>query len=140
MLYLTFITVGDLPKGSFQEIGSEFKKRLGAYVKLTQKIVSDETKIAAAIPDGDVICVLDAAGKQMTSESLAKALNDFENDGRHVTVILGGPKGLSDETKKGAHLLLSLSPMTTTHDLAHLFFLEQLYRAMTIAHGKEYHY
>lgn len=140
MLYLTFITVGDLPKGPFQEIRAEFTKRLGAYVKFTHKVVAEEGKIFDAVPEGDLICILDADGKQLSSEAFAETVQKFENEGRHVSVLLGGPKGFSAETKKSADLLLSLSPMTTTHDMAHLFFLEQLYRAMTITRGKEYHY
>lgn len=140
MIHLTFITVGDLPKGPFQEIGQEFKKRLGPYIKLDHKVVSEESKIEKQIPEGDLIVVLDEKGQFATSMQAAEILRRVENEGRHVTVILGGPKGLSLETKKRANILLSLSPMTTTHDLAHIFFLEQLFRAMTIIKGKEYHY
>lgn len=140
MLHLTFITVGDLPKGPFQEIGDGFKKRLGPYVKLDHRIADDESKIEKQIPEGDLVVVLDERGQLATSKQAAQIIKKLEDEGRHVTVILGGPKGLSTKTKKKANLLLSLSPMTTTHDLAHLFFLEQLYRVMTIIHGKEYHY
>ena len=140
MIHLTFITVGDLPKGAFQEIGAEFTKRLTPYVKLDHKIVDSEEKIEKQIPDGAFLVVLDADGKQLTSEQTAQAVQFLEDQGRHVAVVLGGPKGLSNEMKNRADMLLSLSPMTTTHDMAHLFFLEQLYRAMTIIRGKEYHY
>lgn len=140
MIHLTFITVGDLPKGPFQEIRGEFTKRLTPYVKFDHRVVESEEKIGKQIPDGAFLVVLDAAGKQLSSEQTAQAVQFLEDQGRHVAVVLGGPKGLSPETKNSADMLLSLSPMTTTHDLAHLFFLEQLYRAMTIIRGKEYHY
>ncbi|RMD51578.1 hypothetical protein D6827_02010, partial [Candidatus Parcubacteria bacterium] len=79
-------------------------------------------------------------GKQYNTFEFADFLQDMESNGQHIAVLLGGAKGLSDKIKKEADLLLSLSPLTTTHDLAHLFFLEQLYRAQTINHNKTYHY
>ena len=140
MLHLTFITVGDLPKGSFTEIGTEFRKRLGGEVKLDHRVVKTADSISERIPDGDFVVVLDERGKLLDTKQAAQAIGHLEDQGRHLTVILGGPKGLPIEIKKRADLLLALSAMTTTHDLAHLFFLEQLYRVMTILRGKEYHY
>lgn len=84
--------------------------------------------------------VLDEAGKTMTSVDFAKIVKKLEDDGIHLTVLLGDAKGLSDEIKNRAHLRLSLSEMTFTHDFAHVLFLEQLYRAFTINRRKTYHY
>lgn len=140
MLKVTFITVGSLPKGPFTQIGDDFRLRLKKFVMLTQKVVSDASKIEAAIPKNNVLIILDAIGPKLTSEDLAGRIKTLEDEGRHVTFVLGGPHGLSEDLKTRANLRLSLSPMTTTHDLAHLFFLEQLYRACTINHGATYHY
>jgi 23S rRNA (pseudouridine1915-N3)-methyltransferase len=140
MLKLTLITVGTLPKGSFSSIGDDFRLRLKKFAMITQKVVTDERKISDAIPKNDIVIVLDAIGPKLTSEELAKTIKDYEDRGDHLTVILGGPHGLPELLKERAHLRLSLSPLTTTHDLAHLFFLEQLYRVCTINHGVKYHY
>ncbi len=135
---MTFFTVGDLPRGSFSSIRDELLKPLKQFVQL-EHVAIKSTEHFKKRPDQKLI-VLDADGKQFTSEEFAQTLSSFEDMGDHIAVLLGGAKGLSDETKESADILLSLSKMTTTHDLAHLFFLEQLYRAMTIAHGKTYHY
>jgi 23S rRNA (pseudouridine1915-N3)-methyltransferase len=140
MLKVTFITVGSLPKGPFTQIGDDFRLRLNKFLMLTQKVVADASKIDAAIPKDNTLIVLDAIGPKLTSEELASRLKSFEDEGQHLTFVLGGPHGLSEELKNRAHLRLSLSPMTTTHDLAHLFFLEQLYRACAINRGTKYHY
>ena len=109
-----------------------------------ERIVGSNESLARAVTKqketGDLIVVLEASGKAFTSEEFAQHVRTWDAAGRHVTVVLGSAKGLSDEMKSSADLLLSLSAMTTTHDLVHLFFLEQLYRAMTIVHGKTYHY
>ncbi len=140
MLKLTLITVGTLPKGPFSALADDFRLRLKKFTMMTQKVVTDEKKIDDAIPKNNILIVLDAIGPKLSSEDLAATIKTYEDRGDHLTVILGGPHGLSESLKDRAHLRLSLSPMTTTHDMAHLFFLEQLYRACTINHGVKYHY
>ena len=140
MLKATLLTVGTLPKGPFTSIGDDFRLRLKKFVILTQKTVDDASKIDSALPKDNILIVLDAAGPTLSSETFAARIKTFEDHGDHVTFVLGGPHGLPEALKTRAHLRLSLSPMTTTHDLAHIFFLEQLYRACTINHEVRYHY
>lgn len=140
MIYLTFITVGDLPKGPFSEIRDEYVKRLSGTVKFTHIVVKDADRAFSSIPAGDTALLLDAEGDSLSSERFAEMLSRYEDDGIHLSILLGGPKGFTKQQKARASRHISLSPMTTTHDLAHIFFLEQLYRAGTINSGKEYHY
>ncbi|MFA5947206.1 MAG: 23S rRNA (pseudouridine(1915)-N(3))-methyltransferase RlmH [Patescibacteria group bacterium] len=140
MFKVSLFTVGTIPKGPFLEIAQEFQKRLGKFSDYGERSFKDEAKLVEAIPSGSVVIVLDAAGKEMTSESLAAKLSSYIDAGDKLVFVLGGPHGLSNDLKKRAHLCLSLSQMTTTHDLAHLFFLEQLYRGFTIVKGIQYHY
>ena len=49
------------------------------------------------------------------------------------------PPGSTCNYSKKADLVLSLSPMTFTHDMTRLLLLEQLYRACTIKAGEKYH-
>lgn len=140
MIYVKLITIGELPSGPLKELEKDYLKRLGPYVKFDFQGVADETKIENQLDDKSLVIVLDELGKSFTSKQLADKIKGFEDDGQHLTVIIGGPFGLSDKTKKRAGLLLALSPMTLTHDFAHLLFLEQLYRAFTIIRDKKYHY
>ncbi len=137
---ITLMTVGTFPKGAFLEIGDEFSKRLKKFADFEEKSFKDTERLLEALPEGEITIVLDAAGKEFTSEAFAERLSTYIDRGERLTFILGGPHGLPEELKKRAHLCLSLSQMTTTHDLAHVFFLEQLYRAFTIVKGITYHY
>jgi 23S rRNA (pseudouridine1915-N3)-methyltransferase len=47
---------------------------------------------------------------------------------------------LSESLRKRADLVLSLSPMTLTHQMARLLLLEQLYRCCTIIRNEPYHH
>lgn len=140
MFKVSLFTVGSIPKGPFEEIAAEFQKRLGKFSDYAERSFKDESKLSEAIPSDSVLIVLDAAGKELSSETFAAKLSSYIDAGDKLVFVLGGPHGLSDELKKRAHLLLSLSQMTTTHDLAHVFFLEQLYRGFTIVKGVTYHY
>jgi len=140
MLYVNLITVGDLPKGPFEKIATDLKTQLRPFVKLTHTIYKDQTRAEESSTNADILIVLEANGPNLTSEAFAQKIKTYEDNGDHITVLLGGAKGLSDEIKSRADFVLSLSPLTFPHDFAHILFLEQLYRAMTIIRGKTYHY
>lgn len=80
--------------------------------------------------------LLDERGKEYTSKGFAKFL---ENKG-NIDFVMGGAYGVSDEIRVLASDAIALSKMTLTHEMARLVFLEQLYRAMTIIKGMEYHH
>ncbi len=87
-----------------------------------------------------LLVALDPQGKSMTSESLAAQCEHWQNKGEKIVAFLiGGPTGLSDAVRQRANLLLSLSAMTFTHDMARLLLVEQLYRAYAIINGSQYH-
>lgn len=140
MLYITFYTVGDIARGPFEEIRNKFMKQLSPYVKLEHRVIKEVDSIIEKLKPEEPLIVLDAAGIQVSTEKLAGYVKEVESRGQHIMVLLGGPKGVPAHIKSKARISLSLSKMTTTHDLAHLFFLEQLYRVCTINAGKEYHY
>ncbi len=56
------------------------------------------------------------------------------------TLLIGGPYGLSESIRKEADLVLSLSTLTLTHQMARLLLLEQLYRCCTIIRNEPYHH
>ncbi len=139
MLRAELVTVGSLPKGAFTEIADEYKKFLLRTCRLEHRVVKSAEGLAARLPNDAFVVALDAAGEHMTSEKFAEHVRHWEDTGRLVVFIVGGAHGLPTELKQEADLLLSLSKMTTTHDLAQLFLLEQLFRALAIVHGSDYH-
>ena len=140
MVKVTLLTVGALPRGPLAQIGTDFTTRLKKFADLEVKSVKTDDRLLAAVPQGSLLIALDAAGKQFTSAAFAEKLGGWVDQGQKLTFVIGGPHGVPAELKARADLLLSLSPMTTNHDLAQLFFLEQLYRAFTIIKKMTYHY
>ena len=89
----------------------------------------------------DFLVVLDMTGKEMSSEELASFLKKRQEMGTgSFCFLVGGAYGVTEEIKKGANLVLSLSKMTFTHEMARLILVEQLYRAASINAGSPYHH
>lgn len=142
-------------KNSFIAAGvEEYASRLSHYtsVKITllkekgkgrsssTDAVSEGAAMLAAVAPGAVIVALDGRGKQLSSEDFAKTVAGWEMQGaKHVCYLIGGPEGHSAKVVAAADLLLSLSKMTFTHDMARMLLIEQLYRAYTINAGEKYH-
>ena len=84
----------------------------------------------------DSYILLDERGKEFSSIDFARYLNDKSS----VDFVMGGALGVSDEVREKASYTIAISKMTLTHEMTRLVFLEQLYRAMTIIKGKNYHY
>jgi 23S rRNA (pseudouridine1915-N3)-methyltransferase len=59
---------------------------------------------------------------------------------KNLIFIIGGPYGFSKAMYDRANEKLSLSKMTFSHEMIRLFFVEQIYRAMTILKGEPYHH
>lgn len=157
---MTIIQVGKTKQSYFQEAEAEYIKRLQPFVQLKMVTIkeasapydqNDSTRgvakqkealeIQRHLPKDSFIIALDEHGKTMTSVQFAEFLGkkrDFE--GANVTFLIGGPFGLADQILRHAHLKLSFSPMTFTHEMIRTILLEQIYRAFTILSGKKYHY
>lgn len=97
--------------------------------------------ILGALQDSDRVILLDERGTQMTSREFAQSIDRQMNAGlKRLVFIIGGPYGFSQEVYNRADAKLSLSKMTFSHEMVRLFFVEQIYRAMTILRGEPYHH
>lgn len=93
------------------------------------------------IQTSDKLILLDENGKEYTSVAFSGFIQQQMNSGiKNVVFVVGGPYGFSDEIYKRANGKISLSKMTFSHQMVRLFFVEQLYRAMTILKNEPYHH
>lgn len=102
--------------------------------------IETESRSLLQSAQGTYVVCLDRSGIQIDSMELAAWLQKWEMQAqKKISFVIGGPLGLSPDSLKGADLVLSLSPMTLTHEMTRLLLLEQLYRACTIKAGEKYH-
>lgn len=124
---------------SFDTITIPSKKNKSNSKEAAMQAEAKETQ--KKLTASDLILLLDEKGKEYTSVEFANQVQKYLNmPGKRMVFIIGGPYGFAPEIKERAHQTLSLSKMTFNHQMAKLFFLEQLYRAMTILKGEPYHH
>lgn len=93
----------------------------------------------AAVGKGNRIVTLDIPGKPWNTEQLAEQLETWKRDGRDVSILIGGPEGLSPACKAAAEQSWSLSNLTLPHPLVRIVMAESLYRAWSITANHPYH-
>lgn len=97
--------------------------------------------LLTVLQPGDAVVLLDEHGKEMTSREFASFLDRRMLQGlKRLVFVIGGPYGFSQAMYSRADSMLSLSRMTFSHEMVRLFFVEQIYRAMTILRGEPYHH
>ncbi|HEX8123360.1 MAG TPA: 23S rRNA (pseudouridine(1915)-N(3))-methyltransferase RlmH [Solirubrobacteraceae bacterium] len=133
---VTVVAVGRLRPPYVDDV-AHYLKMLGRYATVEVVEVREEDDASRRIPDRAFVVLLDAGGKQMTSEGFAAWLEERRHEGRPLCFVIGGAFGISLER---SDLTLSLGRMTLPHQLARVVLVEQLYRAHKILAGEPYHY
>lgn len=95
--------------------------------------------LMAAAGRNDRLIALEVGGHAWSTEKLAGQLERWQQEGRDISFLVGGPDGLPSRCRAGAELHWSLSPLTLPHTLVRILVAEQLYRAWSITRNHPYH-
>ena len=96
--------------------------------------------VLARLKPGDYLALLDERGKAFTSVEWAHFLEkELMMPHKRMIYLIGGAYGFSPEVYERADAKIALSKMTFSHQMIRLFFLEQLYRGMSILRNEPYH-
>ena len=153
---ITLLVVGKTTDTHIEKLIQEYQKRLVHYVpfaltvipelKNTKSITSQQQKqvegeliLKYITPSTDMI-LLDERGTEFRSIEFADYIQKKMSSGRDVVFVVGGPYGFSESVYQRANAKISLSKMTFSHQMVRLFFVEQIYRAMTILRSEPYHH
>ena len=137
--------IGKTKEAAIRALTDEYLKRISRYVGAESHEMNSEAALLelAAGTSGrtkPVLVLLDARGRQFTSEEFADLLRDQQDRGTQNLFFAVGPAdGFSDKARGVADLVLSFGKMTLAHELARVVLLEQVYRAFTILKGHPYH-
>jgi len=105
-----------------------------------KRMLEESIALANIIPHGAAVVLLDAAGENLDSASLAAQLAKWRaNDRPAVVFMIGAADGLAPSLRAKAELRLAFGTATWPHQLVRIMLLEQLYRAATILTGHPYH-
>jgi 23S rRNA (pseudouridine1915-N3)-methyltransferase len=107
---------------------------------VTSRVREECERLAARIPDGAHVVLLDAKGKGMTSEDFAEMIAALRDAGtKDLALVIGGPDGLAPLPGIRAGRSLAFGPQTWPHLLVRAMLAEQIYRSLTILAGHPYH-
>jgi 23S rRNA (pseudouridine1915-N3)-methyltransferase len=96
-------------------------------------------KILSLVPAKSHVVALDIEGNSWSTEELASKMNQWIHNAADVSLIIGGPDGLSADCKRRADQSWSLSELTLPHLLVRVIVAEQIYRAWSLMRGHPYH-
>jgi 23S rRNA (pseudouridine1915-N3)-methyltransferase len=153
---ITLLVVGKTTDSHIEALINDYQRRLVHYVpfalqvipelKNTKALTAEQQKqaegelILRQITSATDLVLLDEHGKEYRSIEYADYVQKKMSSGRDVVFVVGGPYGFSDAVYARANGKISLSKMTFSHQMVRLFFVEQLYRAMTILRSEPYHH
>ncbi len=153
---ITILVTGKTKDACLQKLTEEYLDRLQHYVKIDFQVLP-ELKNTKNLPialqkekEGEIILktveltdelvLLDERGTEYTSVGFAGLLkNRMNGSTKRMIFAVGGPFGFSPAVYLRANLQISLSKMTFSHQMIRVFLAEQMYRAMTIIRGEQYH-
>lgn len=153
---ITLLVVGKTTSAQIDSLIQEYQKRLTHYIHFVLQVIPELKNTKALTPEqqklaeGDLILrainsstdlvLLDEHGIEFRSVEFADYVQKRMSSGRDVVFVVGGPYGFSEAVYQRANGKISLSKMTFSHQMVRLFFVEQLYRSMTILRGEPYHH
>jgi 23S rRNA (pseudouridine1915-N3)-methyltransferase len=155
MFKIKIIALGKFKEVAYKDLEKEYLKRLTPFAKI--KIVElpefpygknsdiDHVKeqeaqvIIKQLNNDAVVVLLEEKGTLRNSKDFATFMERISAFGKEIIFVIGSGVGLHDSLKKFSNYSLSLSPLTFPHNFARVILEEQIYRAVTILSGKEYH-
>ncbi len=152
-----FLVIGRTVEKRLTSLIDDYVQRVKHYVPFDMEVIPElkNTKALSAeqqkeregellqkqLHEGDYVVLLDEGGREFRSVEFADYLQKKQSvAARRLVFIVGGPYGFSPAVYALAREKVSLSKMTFSHQMVRLFFVEQVYRAMTILRGEPYHH
>ena len=137
---IKILAVGKLKEKAYQNRIGEYVKWINRDIPVELIFLKDNDKVnrklLANINSKNHTICLSEEGEKRSSEEFSKLLFNKALD---HTFIIGGPDGLPTFIKEKANQIFSLSELTFPHEMALLILAEQVYRAISIKKGRNYH-
>jgi 23S rRNA (pseudouridine1915-N3)-methyltransferase len=142
-MVIKIIATGKVKNRCIADMIADYSERISHDARITFLTVKDaypqaerRTMLGLLARHPGYVFALSEEGRLFSSEAFARALAAIT---RPALFLIGGPFGLDSAVKQRADQLLSLSPMTFSHEMAQLLVLEQIYRALSINLNRAYH-
>lgn len=139
---IRLILLGRTRRAEIRALVDDYLGRIRHYAEIEITEVregSDAALRKVKIEPGATTVLLDAAGKQFTSQEFARWLGELRDRGtRELVFLCGDAEGFPEALRREARQKLSLSTLTMPHEFARVVLLEQIYRGFAILAGHPY--
>ncbi len=151
---IRLLSLGKTADSRYRSLADDYAARLGRFTPLERveiregkekdldkRLKGEAERVFARLPSGGVVIVSDESGRDLSSQDLSSLIASKQLAGaKAFSVVIGSAYGLDPSLKAGAGMAVRLSAMTLPHEMAHVLWLEQLYRAFCILANKPYHH
>jgi 23S rRNA (pseudouridine1915-N3)-methyltransferase len=133
--------LGKTRRAESRALFDDYVRRIGHYAEVEVSELRDSSAALRKlkIEPGAAAVLLDAEGKQLTSQQFAHWLGQLRDHGtREIAFLCGDAEGFPSELRASAKHKVSLSTLTMPHEFARVVLAEQIYRAYAILAGHPY--
>jgi 23S rRNA (pseudouridine1915-N3)-methyltransferase len=142
MMKIRLVMLGKTRREEARALVEDYAGRIKHYAEIEILEMRDGGPAALRklkIDPAATVVLLDAAGKQFTSQQFAKWLGELRDRGvRELVFLCGDAEGFPNELRASARQKISLSTLTMPHEFARVLLAEQIYRAFAILSGHPY--
>ncbi len=146
---IRFILIGRTRRPECRALLDDYVSRIRHYCDLEISELRNASPLSLRklkLDPAATLVLLDADGKQLTSQQFARWLGELRDRGaKEIIFLCGDAEGFPDEFWRHssaihghAHTKIPLSTLTLPHEFARVVLAEQLYRAFTILSGHPY--
>jgi len=139
---IRLLMLGKTRREEIRALLDDYIRRIERYAEIDVSELRDSSPAALRklkIDASAMAVLLDAAGKQLTSQQFARWLGDLRDRGtRELIFLCGDAAGFPVELRAAAKQKISLSTLTMPHEFARVVLAEQIYRAFAILAGHPY--
>ena len=141
----------DWAKKAFSTYESKFNKsinidwlglkpvsRIGNYNAL-DVVEKESNLLQSKVKKNEFVIALDKEGMSLSTETLRFQFDNWISSSKDISIIIGGPDGLSQKLIKQRDFCWSLSQLTFPHSIVPVIVLEQIYRVWSMTQNHPYH-
>ena len=136
------LMLGKTRRPEIRALLDDYVRRIRHYADVEVSEFRDASPVSLRklkIEPGAAVVLLDAVGKQFTSQQFARWLGDLrDRSAREIIFLCGDAEGFPAELRTRAAHRISLSTLTMPHEFARVVLAEQIYRAFAILGGHPY--
>lgn len=139
---IRLVMLGKTRRPEIRALIEDYARRIRRYAEIEITELREDSPAALRklkIDPGATVVLLDAAGKQHTSQSFARWFGDLRDRGvRELCFYCGAAEGFPAQLANKSRQRISLSTLTMPHEFARVVLAEQIYRAFAILAGHPY--